>query len=558
MKLRAKFCSSLAKVMPQVEPELEIRHGCTLRGERFSFQLAYRADRPTRLMLEVKSSSSFGERLLIRKVGLVPVEFTGTEWDDDVISKEPGMYPDLLMPLRPEENWAPLIPSWRSLWFTVDVPQDFVPGRYKITVVLRGFWPFEENRKYFDFGTRTFYLQVLDAVIPPQTLINSHWFYADCLATYYKVSVFSEVHWRIIGNFMRNAAKHGINMILTPVFTPPLDTQIGAERPTVQLIDVYRENGKYRFNFAKLKRWIGLALENGIQYFEISHLFTQWGAYCTPKIVAMENGEYKRIFGWDVNALSQEYSDFLDVFLPQLKVFLKENNLEKNTFFHCSDEPEPKHLANYLEAKRLLDKHLKDYPVIDALSDVKFYTRRIVMNPVPGEGCLDKFIEAGLKNPWTYYCCGPATRFSNRFIHMPSSRNRILGALLYLYDVKGFLHWGYNFYYSGLSRSEIDPYRCNDAGIFFPAGDGFVVYPGPNGEPEDSIRHEVFFEALQDQRVLQKLESCIGRRAVEKLLHRYSPGGNMKMDCYPVGEKAFWHLRSKINEMVAKYVSASK
>ncbi len=36
-----------------------------------------------------------------------------------------------------------------------------------------------------------------------------------------------------------------------------------------------------------------------------------------------------------------------------------------------------------------------------------------------------------------------------------------------------------------------------------PPGDFFVVYPGPDGKPMDSIRWEVFAESLQDYAMLQ-------------------------------------------------------
>ena len=38
--------------------------------------------------------------------------------------------------------------------------------------------------------------------------------------------------------------------------------------------------------------------------------------------------------------------------------------------------------------------------------------------------------------------------YTNRFIAMPSGRNRVGGFLLYKYGINGFLHWGFNFYYS--------------------------------------------------------------------------------------------------------------
>jgi hypothetical protein len=69
------------------------------------------------------------------------------------------------------------------------------------------------------------------------------WFHGDCLANYYHDEVFSEEHWTAMENLIRMAADYGQTMILTPMFTPPLDTAIHYERPTVQLVDVTLTNG---------------------------------------------------------------------------------------------------------------------------------------------------------------------------------------------------------------------------------------------------------------------------------------------------------------------------
>lgn len=121
-------------------------------------------------------------------------------------------------------------------------------------------------------------------------------------------------------------------MLLTPVFTPPLDTEVGGERLTVQLVDVKLENGKYSFGFDRFIRWVRLAQKCGIKYFEISHLFSQWGAKYTPKIVAEVNGRQKRIFGWETSADSIEYAEFLSAFIPQLIKVIRSLEIEKSTF----------------------------------------------------------------------------------------------------------------------------------------------------------------------------------------------------------------------------------
>ena len=105
-------------------------------------------------------------------------------------------------------------------------------------------------------------------------------------------------------------------MLLTPVFTPPLDTAVGGERTTIQLVDIRVDNGRYSFGFEKLERWVEMCRECGIRYFEIAHLYTQWGALHCPKIMATVDGEYRRIFGWDADATGDAYRAFLGAFLP--------------------------------------------------------------------------------------------------------------------------------------------------------------------------------------------------------------------------------------------------
>src|SRR5690606_18303693 len=200
----------------------------------------------------------------------------------------------------------------------------------------------------------------------------------------YGVEVFSEAHWQMIEAYASNAARHGVNLLLTPLFTPPLDTAIGHERPTVQLVGVEKDSADtYRFDFSLLDRWVNMCERIGIRYFEFSHLFTQWGAKHAPKIVAQVNGEPVRIFGWDTDATGAEYEDFLDQFLPELTAFIRERGLEQRVFFHVSDEPMMEHMEYYRQASRILKKHLSAFPFLDALSDYEFYKHGLVEIPIP-------------------------------------------------------------------------------------------------------------------------------------------------------------------------------
>jgi hypothetical protein len=78
------------------------------------------------------------------------------------------------------------------------------------------------------------------------------------------------------------------------------------------------------------------------------------------------------------------------------------------------------------------------------------------------------------------------------------------GWLFYRLRARGFLHWGYNYWYERQSTTLIDPFTVTDARAWpdWAGGDPFQVYPGPHG-PIDALRWEVFAESLQDYALLQ-------------------------------------------------------
>ena len=67
----------------------------------------------------------------------------------------------------------------------------------------------------------------------------------------------------------------------------------------------------------------------------------------------------------------EEYTKFLQTYLPQLTAKLKEWGIDKN-LFHVSDEPTLHFLESYKAAKESVAEYLKDFVIIDALSDYEF------------------------------------------------------------------------------------------------------------------------------------------------------------------------------------------
>lgn len=515
--------SSLEKVFCDQAPQAEAPEVQGFQNEMLCFQLAYcygpeSEERTPFLRVSVQSEI----RVHVRQVKQVPVQRPAyLHTDGDYLRSAPGLYPDLLREITPY-NLRAFPGQWQSLWFEVD-PDGIAPGAYPIGIRI-------EDEQGQCLGEYTQTVTILPGHLPPQALIHTKWLHTDCLAQYYHVPVFSEEHWRILEQFIRTAVAGGINMILTPIHTPPLDTRVGGERLTTQLVDVYVEHGRYRFGMEKLRRWIHMCKGCGVQYYEMAHLYTQWGGAHAPKIMGVVKGEARKLFGWETDSTSDAYGAFLQAYIPAIRKVLREEGVEKATWWHISDEPSLEHLPTYLAAKKQVEPLLKGCAIMDALSNYAFYQQGVVDRPVVATDHAQPFLDAKVPHLWLYYCCGQHKGVSNQFIAMPSERNRILGMQLFRCEAEGFLHWGFNFYNSQYSDYPINPYAVTDGDGFAQSGDMFQVYPGENGVPELSIRYMVFREAMQDLRALQWLAQLSGREAalalVEQItLTRWERGG---------------------------------
>ena len=552
--LKTKIISSLVKVytdssFDELKPFGRIS---MLKGERISFQLVLQYVKEAtdgkfteRKLYTPRVLGALSQYVTLREVRNVGVELPTLPdlADSDYERLTPGLYPDVLCPLGNggRVNARVLFPS--SVWIDVEVPENAeAAGESEITVEL-----LNDNGEIE--GTESITVDLIDAILPEQTLIMTQWFHCDCLANYYDVEVFSEKHWNIIENFARVAQRNGINTLLTPTFTPPLDTTVGGERLTTQLVGVTVENGKYSFNFDLLDRWVEMCDRVGIKYFEIAHLFTQWGAKHAPKIMATVDGEYKKIFGWETDAQADEYVSFLRQFLSEFLSHMKKNGNDKRCFFHISDEPTREQIESYCKAKASISDLLDGYVTMDALSDYSFFEQGIVTTPISNLNSISAFVNKDIPDLWAYYCCGECSKVSNRLIAMPSCRNRSIGMQLYKYGIVGFLQWGFNFYSNQGSSDTVDPYTNGSGDSWVPSGDTLSVYPGFKGTALESLRLAIFYDALQDMRAMKLCESLYSKKEVISEIEKIF-GQTLTFYTCAKTDDVMLAIRERINEMI--------
>lgn len=512
------LCDNLEKVFPETAPR-ELDPSIPVvgyRGERTSFQIAVRPSRDTPsdtlVAVDTEIATPAGVSARKRAVEAVPVSLPApVDAGPAYLRTAPGLYPDLLRPISDSETLRLPCEQWQAIWVDLDIADDAPGGASSVHIAV--------SIAGGQVTTLDVPLRVVACELPKLDIVNTHWFHSDGLINYYGLEPFSKPYWRVHERFLRSAAAMSVNSVLTPVWTPPLDTEEGKTRTPTQLLGIRDEgDGSYCFDPEHLLRWLELCRAAGMRHLEMPHLFTQWGARATPAIYVETPAGIERRFGWDVPATDPTYRRLLEQMIPFLIKLLDEHWGLDEVFFHISDEPSEEHLESYSAAKSVVADLLAEVTVVDAISSHAFFQRGLVELPVVATDHARPFLDHEVSPMWLYYCVAQKHGVANRFIAMPSAHNRVIGHQLYLSGANGFLHWGFNFYNTQISTRPINPFLDTSAGGGFFGGDAFMVYPGPGGEPLTSIRYEVFRDAMVDHRASRLLEQHVGTDAVHSVL----------------------------------------
>ena len=214
MAIHLVLLSSLEKIMRN-EPitKSNFTGFSMLNNERKSFQLHISSD-CDKVSLEIQSDLSC---ITPYTVEYLPSEYAINEKtaDDYVIRSKDGYYPDLLLPAS---ETIKLENGSKTLWFEINPTQKLEAGIHKIEIIISS-----DNMK----SSASFEVEVINCPLEKQSLIFTNWFHSDCLMQEYGFEAFSDEYWRVVKNYMSVAREHGMNCILTPLFTPSLDIAIG-------------------------------------------------------------------------------------------------------------------------------------------------------------------------------------------------------------------------------------------------------------------------------------------------------------------------------------------
>ena len=545
--ISTRITSSLEKVFAHddIEKYPRLERMSALMGERIAVQFIYTYPMDVGHIEGVQIctptlSGELAKYTTIRRVEHVPViKAVDDAWDDNYLSTRPGLFPDMLAPLAYNGKLRIVGGALDSLWLEIELPEECsdLPDESKLKVGML----YSDGKLLAEEEVT---VEIIRKKLPEQTFMHTEWFYVDSLAMYYDVPVWSKRHWEIIENYAKSAVRGGVNMLLTPLTTYATN----GERMNVQLVKIKKTGDKYSFNFARLDKWIDMCDRVGIKYFEITHIAN--GAINPARVWATVDGEEKQIFDYGMSSTDPEYTRFIRALLKAFLRHMKKRGDDKRCFFHVSDEPGEDKLPVYRSVKESVADILDGYPVMDALYNIEYYENGLVNNPVPSTPSIDPFLDKKIPNLWTYYANAPTDRnYSNRYIMMPTYRARSLGYQMFKFGIVGFLHWGFNFYTDQRSEHLINPFLETSAERWVPAGDAFLVYPGRDGHPLESLRYVVMHDIMQDIRAMQLAESYYGHDAVVAAIEEtLGEPITFRASCRSAEKMAA--IRERINEMI--------
>ena len=322
-------------------------------------------------------------------------------------------------------------------------------------------------------------LQIFDVIVPKEkNLYISNWYRLDNIATQHQLEMWSKAHWGMIEQYAELMARTRQTHFWIP-------NEVREITKTAK--------GDYEFKFDRTKRLIELFLSKGFTHIEGNLIYARADFWDDSFIVHILDETYP--------AKSPESYRFVSQYLKAWRTFLEENNWLHLLHQHVGDEPTCACKDEYRILSGIVRKHLPSVPLMEAIETYDLDGAVDIWIPKNNyfQEQRDKFewIRSNGEELWFYTCCYPGGHYLNRLWDMPLIRTRLLHWGNYRYDLKGYLHWGFNW-----CDTDKDPFNQTD--IFFPPGDTHLSYPA-EGEVWGSMRLEAMRAGVQDYELFYQL-----------------------------------------------------
>jgi len=375
-------------------------------------------------------------------------------------------------------------PGTRPVWISVDIPSDAPAGIYTGLV---------SRQSVAGKADHVITLEVQDNVLPPPSEWAFHldlWQNPFAVARYHDVDLWSEEHLDLLKPLLTMLADAGQKCITTTLINKPWDGGPCYDAFGSMIQWTRKTDSTWEYDYSVFDTYVSLAMECGIRKLincysmvPINNTFS-WFDEESSDTVIMETYPGR-----------EEYENLWRGFLVDFRAHLK----DKGWLDICTlalDEREEEEMTHMF---RFLEQTAPEFKI----SMAGFYYENINSSiydfssnwrnsgRITGDAIQSRK-NAGLITTY-YVACGIPE--PNNFTFSPASESCYEGWVAAAMGFDGFLRWAYN---SWPEDPVIDSRYSK-----WPAGDTYMVYPGPRS----SVRFERLREGIQDYekiRILRK------------------------------------------------------
>jgi len=475
---RVSVASALDKPMPELDYPGAPVTGAALsmaRNEAEAIQIVVEAPWREVTIRDIGLSDLNGpagavigaETLTWRRVAFVETAFTPPYPVQHV-----GMYPD---PLMPRSEFTVARQSRVPIWVEAQTDADTPPGTYlgSVTIVPDGLKPM----------TVPLSVNVWDFALPEKTHLRTlTWLGPGVIRSFYGLK------WSPEENRRFEQILHRYQELL-------LEHRLG---PGGEVAAHIRKNPKTRqFEFSRvdadLERLIGLGM-NAFIMGTAPNLKRSGEKEYSPEFIASFTeklrayGDHLRTKGWIDRAYVYTYDEAPRSAWPEVRKISKAIRAAapELRIIQCLNQPAGvKALADAVD---VFDVYVTQYAA---------------------SGVAD--LQARGTKVWLAVCCYPMEH-PNLFIEYPLIDARILPLFCWKRGAEGFEYWSANAWGSNWRAKPPNqwpriPWNPNTFGRY--NGDGYLLYPGPDGQPYPSIRLKALRDGLEDYEYLWQLKQLV-------------------------------------------------
>jgi len=396
--------------------------------------------------------------------------------ESEVIRSAPARFPDYLSDAK---QMAVEAGRCQAVYLTIHIPRDARAGDYQGTVT---FHAREGDR------TLPLALTVHPLTLPQERhLMTTLWYSTNRFKQFHGIeSSDSDAFYKMLGVYARNMADHRQNVF----------------RVSLDLIKATKsKDGTLTFDFSRFDRWADVFWSTERMDLLETGFVARFGeGDWSSRTIVLRNF---RVQDEATKAsVAMPGKEFLPSFLPALEQHLQERGWLDKTVFHIADEPSNHNVMDWREASDFVHRHGPRLRRIDAIETPHCLDRLEIWVPKIDHYATwqDMYRNAQrLGNEMWFYTVGifQAGVYPNKTVDVPLIQSRVLHWFNYRFDMKGYLHWGYNSWTD-------DPFEAPGQH----RGDGWHVYPRKDGLL-DSLRWEQMRNGIQDYEYLWLLEDKV-------------------------------------------------